>query len=71
MSVYLRDLEVLLNGLGAEKVATAGMSMGGLMAMTLGATRPERVTRIVRTMWGRSSIRRGWRGSVVMRDAAR
>ncbi len=47
MPVYLRDLEILLNGLGADKVAIVGTSMGGLMAMTLAATRPERVSRIV------------------------
>jgi len=47
MPVYLRDLELLLAGLGAEEVAMVGTSMGGLMAMTLAATRPERVSRIV------------------------
>jgi pimeloyl-ACP methyl ester carboxylesterase len=47
MPVYLRDLELLLGGLGADKVAIIGTSMGGLMAMTLAATRPERVSRIV------------------------
>ena len=47
MSSYMRDLELLLNGLGADKVSVIGTSMGGLMAMTLGATRPECVSRIV------------------------
>jgi pimeloyl-ACP methyl ester carboxylesterase len=47
MSVYLRDLEMLLGGLGASNVSIIGTSMGGLMAMTLGATRPESVSRIV------------------------
>jgi pimeloyl-ACP methyl ester carboxylesterase len=47
MSVYMRDLEVLLDGLGAGKFSVIGTSMGGLMAMTLGATVPERVSRIV------------------------
>ena len=47
MPVYLRDLEILLDGLGADHVSIIGTSMGGLMAMTLGATRPARVSRIV------------------------
>jgi len=47
MPVYLRDLEILLDGLGADSVSVIGTSMGGLMAMTLGATRPARVSRIV------------------------
>ena len=47
MSIYMRDLESLLNGLGADNVSVIGTSMGGLMAMTLGATQPERVSRIV------------------------
>jgi pimeloyl-ACP methyl ester carboxylesterase len=47
MPVYLRDLENLLDGLGADSVCVVGTSMGGLMAMTLGATRPARVSRIV------------------------
>ena len=47
MSVYLRDVEVLLDGLGAQNFAIVGTSMGGLMAMNLGVTCPERVTRIV------------------------
>jgi pimeloyl-ACP methyl ester carboxylesterase len=47
MPVYLRDLEVLLDGLGADKVSIIGTSMGGLMAMAFAAARPERVARIV------------------------
>lgn len=45
--VYLRDLEILFAGLGAEKVALIGTSMGGLIAMTLAATQPGLVSRIV------------------------
>jgi pimeloyl-ACP methyl ester carboxylesterase len=45
--VYLRDLDRLLCGLGAERVAVIGTSMGGLIAMVLAATQPARVSRIV------------------------
>jgi len=47
LAVYLRDLEILYGGLGIERAAIVGTSMGGLMAMTLGATHPEQVSRIV------------------------
>jgi pimeloyl-ACP methyl ester carboxylesterase len=47
MPVYLRDLEVLLDGLGAAEVSVIGTSMGGLMAMAFAAARPGRVARIV------------------------
>jgi pimeloyl-ACP methyl ester carboxylesterase len=47
LPVYLRDLEILLTGLGAEPVAIVGTSMGGLMAITLAATRPALVSRVV------------------------
>jgi pimeloyl-ACP methyl ester carboxylesterase len=47
MPVYLRDLEALLDGLGAQRVAIVGSSMGGLMAMAFAAARPGRVARIV------------------------
>jgi len=45
--VYLHDLERLLTGLGAERVAVVGTSMGGLIAMLLAATQPARISRIV------------------------
>jgi pimeloyl-ACP methyl ester carboxylesterase len=45
--VYLQDLEPLLGGLGVERTAVIGTSMGGLMAMVLAASRPTLVTRIV------------------------
>ena len=45
--VYLQDLEPLLGGLGVERTAVIGTSMGGLMAMVLAASRPNLVTRIV------------------------
>jgi pimeloyl-ACP methyl ester carboxylesterase len=47
MSVYLHDLDVLLRGVGADQFSVIGTSMGGLMAMNLGAAQPERVLRIV------------------------
>jgi pimeloyl-ACP methyl ester carboxylesterase len=45
--VYLRDVLTLLAGLGAARVSIIGTSMGGLMAMLLGATQPKLVSRIV------------------------
>ncbi len=47
MSVYLHDLDVLLRGVGADKFSVVGTSMGGLMAMNLGAAQPGRVLRMV------------------------
>jgi pimeloyl-ACP methyl ester carboxylesterase len=45
--VYLGDLQRLLSGLGAARVAIVGTSMGGLMAMVLAVTQPAQVTGIV------------------------
>jgi pimeloyl-ACP methyl ester carboxylesterase len=45
--VYLKDLDLLLSGLGVERTAIVGTSMGGLMAMVLAAMQPARVARIV------------------------
>lgn len=45
--VYLTDLGRLLAGLGAQRVAIVGTSMGGLMAMVLAAMQPELVAGIV------------------------
>jgi len=45
--VYLGDLQRLLAGLGAARVAIVGTSMGGLMAMVLAATQPALLSGIV------------------------
>ena len=45
--VYLQDVLTLLAGLGAARVSIIGTSMGGLMAMVLGAMQPQLVARIV------------------------
>jgi pimeloyl-ACP methyl ester carboxylesterase len=45
--VYLQDVLRLLAGLGAARVSIIGTSMGGLMAMVLGAMQPQLVARIV------------------------
>ena len=45
--VYLGDLQRLLTGLAAARVAIVGTSMGGLMAMVLAAMQPETVAGIV------------------------
>jgi len=45
--VYLRDVQTLLAGLGAVRVALVGTSMGGLMAMMLAATQPGLVAGMV------------------------
>jgi pimeloyl-ACP methyl ester carboxylesterase len=47
LPVYLQDLITLLEGLNAPRVAVIGTSMGGLMALLLAATEPERVRGIV------------------------
>ena len=45
--VYLQDVLRLLAGLGAARVSIIGTSMGGLMAMVLGAMQPQLIARIV------------------------
>jgi pimeloyl-ACP methyl ester carboxylesterase len=45
--LYLQDVLTLLAGLGAARVSIIGTSMGGLMAMVLGAMQPQLVSRIV------------------------
>jgi pimeloyl-ACP methyl ester carboxylesterase len=45
--VYLQDVLTLLAGLGAARVSIIGTSMGGLMALVLGAMQPQLVARIV------------------------
>lgn len=45
--VYLADLQRLLAGLGAARVAIVGTSMGGLMGMVLAATQPQLLSGVV------------------------
>lgn len=45
--VYLADVLRLLGGLGAQRVTIIGTSMGGLMAMVLGAMQPQLLAGIV------------------------
>jgi pimeloyl-ACP methyl ester carboxylesterase len=45
--VYLGDVLLLCAGLGVERASIIGTSMGGLMAMVLGAMRPQLVAAIV------------------------
>ena len=42
MREYAADVEELLDGLGIERAAIVGLSMGGLVTMELAAFRPER-----------------------------
>lgn len=44
---YVADMFTLLDHLGLERVAIIGTSMGGLMGMMMGATRPERFPAMV------------------------
>lgn len=45
--VYAADMFALLDGLGIERAGLIGTSMGGLMAMIMGASQPARVPLIV------------------------
>jgi pimeloyl-ACP methyl ester carboxylesterase len=45
--VYLRDVALLLSGLGAARVSVIGTSMGGIMAMLLAVSQPQLVERVV------------------------
>jgi pimeloyl-ACP methyl ester carboxylesterase len=45
--VYLKDVQTLLAGLGVVRVRIIGTSMGGLLAMVLGATQPGLVAAMV------------------------
>ena len=47
IAVYLNDLLRLCAGLGIERTRIIGTSMGGFMAMVLGALQPQLVTAIV------------------------
>ncbi|MGH8297731.1 MAG: alpha/beta fold hydrolase [Steroidobacteraceae bacterium] len=46
-ATYLADLQRLMQALELRRVAIVGTSLGGLLAMMLGATAPERVAGIV------------------------
>lgn len=46
-SVYAEDARQLLDVLGLDRVAVAGHSMGSMIAITMAAEYPERVSRIV------------------------
>lgn len=45
--IYVADMFALLDGLGIEKVTAIGTSMGGLMAMIMGAMQPGRLAGII------------------------
>lgn len=45
--IYSADMFALLDGIGVDHAGLIGTSMGGLMAMIMAATQPERVTGIV------------------------
>ena len=45
--VYAADMFALLDGLGVERAALIGTSMGGLMAMIMAALQPDRASAIV------------------------
>lgn len=45
--VYAADMFALLDGLGIARAGLVGTSMGGLIAMVMAATRPDRVVGIV------------------------
>jgi pimeloyl-ACP methyl ester carboxylesterase len=47
VQTYLADMLALLDSLGATRVAVIGTSLGGILAMLLAATHPERVAGIV------------------------
>lgn len=46
-SVYADDARQLLDALGLDRVAVAGHSMGSMIAITMAAEYPERVSRII------------------------
>ncbi len=45
--IYAQDMFALLDSLVVERAALVGTSMGGLVAMMMAATRPERVSAVV------------------------
>ena len=45
--VYVADMFALLDGLGIERCGLIGTSMGGLMAMIMGAMQPARISAMV------------------------
>lgn len=46
-AIYVQDMLTLLDGLGIDKVALIGTSMGGLMSMMMGAMVPQRILGMV------------------------
>jgi len=56
---FARDIETLLDSLGVEHAHVCGHSLGGMVAMQLACTRPERVRSLVlaETSYGTSSTR--------------
>ncbi|HVN41220.1 MAG TPA: alpha/beta hydrolase [Steroidobacteraceae bacterium] len=46
-ATYLADLVVVLHALGLQRVAVVGTSLGGLLAMLMAASAPERISGIV------------------------
>ncbi|MEO0439396.1 MAG: alpha/beta hydrolase [Pseudomonadota bacterium] len=45
--IYVADMFALLDGLGIDEVTAIGTSMGGLMAMIMGAMQPDRLRAII------------------------
>ncbi|MCB2089782.1 MAG: alpha/beta hydrolase [Sphingomonadaceae bacterium] len=45
--IYVADMWALLDTLGIERATLVGTSMGGLMSMIMGATRPDRISAII------------------------
>jgi pimeloyl-ACP methyl ester carboxylesterase len=71
---YAHDVEVLLSRLGIERAAAVGLSMGGLVAMDLATTHPERwwalglVTTTVEPVTPQEQAVRRERAELVERD---
>jgi pimeloyl-ACP methyl ester carboxylesterase len=47
LSTYVRDAWTLLDSMGIDRCVVIGTSLGGLMAMTMGAMEPQRVAGVV------------------------
>ena len=70
--VYVQDMKALLDHLGIERAALIGTSMGGLMAMLMMKTMPERVAGVVLNDIGPAVDKAGLRriGGYVGKSAA-